>query len=752
MNLPLEDEEQQLSRGKRILHFTLVSSITLFIVAVIYGLFSLFHFDRFIEDLERRTFDIRAIMMTDSPKHSPSDEIAIVVFDDNTLNHFNDEYGTWPWPRDIHADMIQFMNKAGTRMIAYDIMFVSSKKGFEESDRKFIEAFQQYDNVYLSMNFDHNLEVSKQLNKALTPEEVNRIMPLAIDLESQLNPSSTSFPLDSSHFFQNPQMTFDNFRPILPPLMEEGERIAFINHSRDQDGVSRGNPLFFRYKHYVPALTEHQPLTQDKKTGQWHDSQGNPVTQDGQLLDTTGTPQFKLTYKYFPYMGLRLLLDLKYPDQNLKFTLTEKGELQFADRVIPLSDNGNFQIAWHNVNVERVEKEKTLKKLEAYKSKLLADPELSSPNKQEDLRKVTYLIHEYERDLQRSFSPKPYQEIPAWLIIRSIHNEAKGILTEEDKHLKELLKDKIIFVGATALSTYDIKNTSIDPMMAGVILQANLFDNLLNERYVRRVSPNINLLAAAILCLLSCLMATKMRSALAGFLSAALLAVTYIIIAIILYKDMYLWLNIAMPLVCLMLTITLTFMVKYISRDKDYKETYQLANTDSMTGLYNHRFFQEHMKLSIERAEQTKTKFSLILIDIDFFKKFNDTYGHQAGDEVLRAVARKLKGTVRGSDVVARYGGEEMAVILDRANEEEALTVANKLVKAVAEEAYPIAEGVAKHVTISAGVSTYPTHGLHPNELIEFSDQGLYRAKENGRNQVGAQYDTPQEPDQAASA
>jgi diguanylate cyclase (GGDEF)-like protein len=206
---------------------------------------------------------------------------------------------------------------------------------------------------------------------------------------------------------------------------------------------------------------------------------------------------------------------------------------------------------------------------------------------------------------------------------------------------------------------------------------------------------------------------------------------------------MSLWINIAMPLVALIITTTITFMLKYILRDKDYKETYALATTDSMTGLYNHRFFQESMRRSIEQANRFKYKFSLLLIDIDFFKKFNDTYGHQAGDEVLRQVARKLKKNVRNVDIVARYGGEEMAIILDHANEEEALIVAQKIVRSVAEEAYPIAEGVAKHVTISCGVATYPTHGTSPSQMIEFSDAGLYRAKENGRNQVGAQYETP---------
>ena len=105
-------------------------------------------------------------------------------------------------------------------------------------------------------------------------------------------------------------------------------------------------------------------------------------------------------------------------------------------------------------------------------------------------------------------------------------------------------------------------------------------------------------------------------------------------------------------------------MVKYISRDRAYEQTYKLATTDAMTGLKNHRFFQEHMLQSIERANRLSIPFSLLLIDIDYFKKFNDTYGHQAGDRVLIAVAKKLEENVRKVDLVARYGGEEMAIVL----------------------------------------------------------------------------------------
>ena len=125
------------------------------------------------------------------------------------------------------------------------------------------------------------------------------------------------------------------------------------------------------------------------------------------------------------------------------------------------------------------------------------------------------------------------------------------------------------------------------------------------------------------------------------------------------------------------------------------------------------------------------------MIDIDFFKKFNDTYGHQAGDAVLRGVAHTLKRNVRSSDVVCRYGGEEMAIILKDTDFDQAFLTAEKVCKTIAAKPFKIAANTEKQVTISLGVSTFPDHGQTVQEMIEHADQGLYAAKENGRNQVG---------------
>ena len=127
----------------------------------------------------------------------------------------------------------------------------------------------------------------------------------------------------------------------------------------------------------------------------------------------------------------------------------------------------------------------------------------------------------------------------------------------------------------------------------------------------------------------------------------------------------------------------------------------------------------------------------MILIDIDFFKKFNDRYGHQAGDAVLKHVANTLKKNVRAEDFVCRYGGEEMTIILNNVNNEIAVRTAQEICKIIAEKKYELTPELEVNITISLGVSTYPENGKTSTELIEYADKCLYKAKENGRNQVG---------------
>lgn len=162
---------------------------------------------------------------------------------------------------------------------------------------------------------------------------------------------------------------------------------------------------------------------------------------------------------------------------------------------------------------------------------------------------------------------------------------------------------------------------------------------------------------------------------------------------------------------------------------------YHLAITDGMTQLKIHRYFQQRMDEELIRAEKFNHPLSLIMSDIDHFKTFNDTYGHQEGDIVLMDTAKIFRFTVRDVDIAARYGGEEFAIILPETDLEEAKAMAEEIRKKVEAHEYPSKQGKLK-VTISLGVSTFPTHAKEKQALIEAADQALYRAKEGGRNRV----------------
>ncbi len=162
-----------------------------------------------------------------------------------------------------------------------------------------------------------------------------------------------------------------------------------------------------------------------------------------------------------------------------------------------------------------------------------------------------------------------------------------------------------------------------------------------------------------------------------------------------------------------------------------------LANLDGLTEINNHRFFQSFLDSEINRSIRNDRSLALLLADIDHFKKFNDTYGHQTGDYILKEFSRVTKEVIREYDLIARYGGEEFVFVLPESGEEEAMAVAEKLRKTV--EEYPFDDGnMVYHVTISIGVACAKpaAEDFQKNDFINAADQALYEAKNNGRNRV----------------
>ena len=167
--------------------------------------------------------------------------------------------------------------------------------------------------------------------------------------------------------------------------------------------------------------------------------------------------------------------------------------------------------------------------------------------------------------------------------------------------------------------------------------------------------------------------------------------------------------------------------------DKKKQKLSDMAFRDGLTGLFNRRKFDSMLEEEIERAKRYGRGVSLIMIDIDHFKQFNDTYGHQKGDEVLATVAVILSERVRSNDLVSRYGGEEMSVILPETEVSNAAALAENLRETVNTEALQRA-GV--EITISLGIAGYNNNNHTPQKLIQAADKALYQAKERGRNRV----------------
>jgi diguanylate cyclase (GGDEF)-like protein len=162
---------------------------------------------------------------------------------------------------------------------------------------------------------------------------------------------------------------------------------------------------------------------------------------------------------------------------------------------------------------------------------------------------------------------------------------------------------------------------------------------------------------------------------------------------------------------------------------------YKLAITDGLTGLYTHRFFQDALDRELKLSDRAGTPLSLILIDVDRFKKCNDTYGHGVGDEVLRRIARVLTDVIRDTDIVARYGGEEFVVALRDITKDTVLVIAERIRKAVENLELEHEDGLVR-VTVSLGTATYPSDTPQREKLFYLADSALYAAKRQGRNRV----------------
>lgn len=320
-----------------------------------------------------------------------------------------------------------------------------------------------------------------------------------------------------------------------------------------------------------------------------------------------------------------------------------------------------------------------------------------------------------------------FQNIPMYKLLKTI---------DGSEEFNFDFKDKIVYFGATAASLFDIKTVPVDKVYPGVEVQATYVNNIIDGNLISKTPVSTNILITIALILITVVVVLIIPQMPVAVTFAMTIYLSYILLSYYLMQFYNLWVEIVSPLSFALLGLIITVIAKYLIKSRDFDQQYKLATTDGLTELYNHRYFQEQMQAAVSHAHRYENTFSLIIIDIDFFKKFNDNFGHQSGDAVLKQVAAELKKNVRATDIVCRYGGEEMSIILPNTKSEEAISIANKLCTIVASKKMKLSNGRESNVTISLGVSTYGNDGTTSAVLIEAADKRLYNAKENGRNRV----------------
>ena len=544
----------------------------------------------FFEVAENRTFDYRQSLQVIHKRPLPNKDIVVLAVDDASLESLWEKYGEWPIPRNVYADLINYLEAQKPQSIIFDLMFIKSIRTSADADRYLADTMNKFNNIYTGMNLDDQ------------PSSLR----IPIDLPDRL-----ALNIENNSNIDFSQKSYKNCRPIMSSLIDGKVNIGMTNVQRASDGILREITPIMMYKD-----------------------------------------------KYYPYLSFKAGADYIEQKNAKDFVIDANSNLKVFDTKIPLTKDGNAILNWYGPS-------------------------------------GTHTI------------------IPMYEVINAMTGTNKSLNTKFD------FKDKVIIIGTTATALQDNKSVPIQNIIyPGVEVHATFFNNMLDNNFIRKTDAFTDIIIITSVIAIVGAIVMLSTSTLFASLSTILFGIAYLFISYYLMELYNLWIPVVMPVISIMAAFALSFLAKYLLKARDFEYQYKLATIDGLTELYNHRYFQDTLRKQIDIARRYNQAFSLIIIDIDFFKKFNDTYGHQAGDAVLRQVAKILKNNSRATDYVCRYGGEEMTIILPNTSAEDALFNANRICKAVAETPFHLTPVDKVNVTISLGVSTFPDNAQTPQDLM----------------------------------
>jgi len=316
-----------------------------------------------------------------------------------------------------------------------------------------------------------------------------------------------------------------------------------------------------------------------------------------------------------------------------------------------------------------------------------------------------------------------------------ILNEYTNFLENKKTSLNlNKFKNSICLVAVTGLGLYDIKPIPLQPEYPGIGVTATAISNILSHRFLYFPPFRISLIIYLLMSFIPPFLSRGIKPLQETFYILGL-AMVYLGLNFLFFLYGVI-LPVAIPLICLFLSYFVIEIYIFYKTAKDRQRFFKMAVTDGLTGLYNVSYFKILLKaeLMLTRPDPERS-FVLIMCDIDFFKLFNDTFGHQVGDLVLKEISQVIKSSVRSSDVVARYGGEEIIILLRGAKKNTGAIVAEKIRKNV-EQCLINQSAQISNITISAGYASSQKDDT-VESIIKRADQGLYKAKKAGRNCLG---------------